>query len=621
MTLHDDPRLTAFALGELPADERAQIAAAVAADPALAAEVEAVRAAARALASGLAQAQTGPELPADFADGLLAQLRAEEAAAAPAKVLGFPAWARWAAPLAVAAALVASVGLLLVSPAPPAETAPPPPLADLPAAPPKTELASAPEPAPAPDEPPADLFELSLPAPEPRRVAIAPAAPPVPGEVANLGRQAMAEALARTQADADAIARAADPNEPGNAVLSFGGERAVVAAAPPPPVDRGEFRAAATQNAGEIAELALVGPDFGDAPVSGYVASTLRDEAAEPDAATVAAAPPGGMARATRNVAVASASPAPAAPPAAAGLAIADEERPRSRANTLGGMLGAALSSALAPGLESADRGGVAVASAEKAVSIETAGARTRLPQMPLGGPFEKPVADLKLALEPSTASYDAFVRRVGEDLPPDRGDVRPEQFANAFAPAPKRAASLRATAIAAPWDPARRVVVFAYNLPKGSPDNTFARLTALAGGLRWRVLGAWPEFRWSPPAFASARREAETGFVLVELAGENGPANLGTPVRLSFLGGELASADPAETADLAHGEDAAEARWVAAVTAWAMHLGNQPGRPYGSLREALGALEEAAAGLPRRPAKVEEFLGLARRAGTLLGE
>jgi Ca-activated chloride channel family protein len=50
----DDPRLTAYALGELAGDERAQVAAAVAADPALQAAVEEIRATAVRLTAALA---------------------------------------------------------------------------------------------------------------------------------------------------------------------------------------------------------------------------------------------------------------------------------------------------------------------------------------------------------------------------------------------------------------------------------------------------------------------------------------------------------------------------------------------------------------------------------------
>ena len=52
--LSDDPRLTAYALGELAGEEHAQVAAAVAADPALQAAVEEIRATAGRLTAALA---------------------------------------------------------------------------------------------------------------------------------------------------------------------------------------------------------------------------------------------------------------------------------------------------------------------------------------------------------------------------------------------------------------------------------------------------------------------------------------------------------------------------------------------------------------------------------------
>ena len=55
----DDPRLTAFALGELEGDERAEIAARCAASPELAAEVAAIRGLARALEARLGAAAAG----------------------------------------------------------------------------------------------------------------------------------------------------------------------------------------------------------------------------------------------------------------------------------------------------------------------------------------------------------------------------------------------------------------------------------------------------------------------------------------------------------------------------------------------------------------------------------
>ncbi|TNF35416.1 MAG: hypothetical protein EP329_06225, partial [Deltaproteobacteria bacterium] len=66
MTAHidiDDPRLTAYALGELPADEMTEMAAAVAADPRLQAEIAAIRAFGATLEDELG-AEPAPELGA-----------------------------------------------------------------------------------------------------------------------------------------------------------------------------------------------------------------------------------------------------------------------------------------------------------------------------------------------------------------------------------------------------------------------------------------------------------------------------------------------------------------------------------------------------------------------------
>src|SRR5476649_2770760 len=58
----DDPRLTAYALGELEGDEQAAVAAALAADPALQATVDEIRATAGRLEAALA-AEPMPDLP------------------------------------------------------------------------------------------------------------------------------------------------------------------------------------------------------------------------------------------------------------------------------------------------------------------------------------------------------------------------------------------------------------------------------------------------------------------------------------------------------------------------------------------------------------------------------
>ena len=64
--LPDDPRLTAYALGELEGEERAQVEAAVRGDPALESAVDAIRATARSIESALA-AEAAEERP--MADG------------------------------------------------------------------------------------------------------------------------------------------------------------------------------------------------------------------------------------------------------------------------------------------------------------------------------------------------------------------------------------------------------------------------------------------------------------------------------------------------------------------------------------------------------------------------
>ena len=106
----DDPRLTAYALGELEGDEAAAVAAAVAADPTLAAEVDAVRAFGAGLAAELA-AEPAPALDAAARAAILTGGRAaandEAGPVAPRR-----AWRGWlAAGLFLAAGTVAAVAL------------------------------------------------------------------------------------------------------------------------------------------------------------------------------------------------------------------------------------------------------------------------------------------------------------------------------------------------------------------------------------------------------------------------------------------------------------------------------------------------------------------------------
>src|SRR5262245_37524785 len=97
----DDPKLTAYALGELDAAERAAIEAALAVSPEARAAVEEIRATAEHLTSELAT-EPCPELTP-------AQRAAIESPAA--KVVPFPTWRVWrTAAIAAAAACVIGFG-------------------------------------------------------------------------------------------------------------------------------------------------------------------------------------------------------------------------------------------------------------------------------------------------------------------------------------------------------------------------------------------------------------------------------------------------------------------------------------------------------------------------------
>ena len=93
----DDPRLTAYALGELEGDESTVVAAAVAADPALQAAVEEIRATAGRLTAAL-EAEPLPEPAPPLHVATYHTVR-------PARIFRFPYWA--VAGLAAAACLVA----------------------------------------------------------------------------------------------------------------------------------------------------------------------------------------------------------------------------------------------------------------------------------------------------------------------------------------------------------------------------------------------------------------------------------------------------------------------------------------------------------------------------------
>jgi hypothetical protein len=97
----DDPRLTAFALGELEGDELAVVAAAVAADPSLQAAVDEIR----ATAGQLEEALKTEMLPAPVRPAHLEPYHTVR----PARMFSFPYWA--VAGLAAAACFVVLVGL------------------------------------------------------------------------------------------------------------------------------------------------------------------------------------------------------------------------------------------------------------------------------------------------------------------------------------------------------------------------------------------------------------------------------------------------------------------------------------------------------------------------------
>ena len=133
MTLEkDDPKLTAFALGELPPAERAEVEKALAEDPALQAELEAIQSLSSALGEALA-AEPLPKLAETQRAAIEAQAGgapgsasaaapASASAAAPAsgpkrvhraaqpegQVRRFPAWAGWAGGLCAAGLLVSA---------------------------------------------------------------------------------------------------------------------------------------------------------------------------------------------------------------------------------------------------------------------------------------------------------------------------------------------------------------------------------------------------------------------------------------------------------------------------------------------------------------------------------
>ncbi len=110
MKLHpDDPRLTAHILGELPPDEAAKVERAIAADPALGLAVEEIQSVERLLATTLADGAA--TLSPRQKGAILAHARAIDAGAPVLQPRRRPA--RWLAPLAAAAAIVAAIVFLL----------------------------------------------------------------------------------------------------------------------------------------------------------------------------------------------------------------------------------------------------------------------------------------------------------------------------------------------------------------------------------------------------------------------------------------------------------------------------------------------------------------------------
>ncbi len=91
----DSPELTAFALGELPADEMHRVAALVAADPALAAEVDAIRACATRLQDEMTSEPVEALLPAQRATIEAAASGEEPEVPVPARRPETGGWWRW----------------------------------------------------------------------------------------------------------------------------------------------------------------------------------------------------------------------------------------------------------------------------------------------------------------------------------------------------------------------------------------------------------------------------------------------------------------------------------------------------------------------------------------------
>jgi hypothetical protein len=171
----DDPRLTAYLLGELTPEEAEAIRHAIAADPALGLAVAELEHVQRLLGQTLA-----PESAALLPRQRAAVLNAARHADAAGKIMTFPPRrkpAAWAVPLAAAALIALAVFLLIRLPAGPEKLA---------KSPPRDADANAPLP----------LEIALLPAPGPPDASQATASEPRPAASSDLARQAAARATA-----------------------------------------------------------------------------------------------------------------------------------------------------------------------------------------------------------------------------------------------------------------------------------------------------------------------------------------------------------------------------------------------------------------------------------------
>jgi Ca-activated chloride channel homolog len=176
----DSPELTAFALGELPPDEMRQAAAQVAADPALAAEVDAIRACAIALQEGMTTEPADALLPEQRAIIEAAASGAEPPEPTPARRPETGAWWRWLLEpawglgVAGAAALVVTF-LIWPRDLPPSTQAPAMPDGPRYGALPETaRMVAPPASAPSAPPPPAPVVSSSASATSPRSTTRAP---------------------------------------------------------------------------------------------------------------------------------------------------------------------------------------------------------------------------------------------------------------------------------------------------------------------------------------------------------------------------------------------------------------------------------------------------------------